>query len=358
MLKKIGIGFLLIILLATIAYFWFKNSGIQLPPETDEIVEEVLQSGDLPELITGETGFAKNGDVKIWYEKQTPKDPIKGTILLVMGHSSSAIIWSEGFTRPFLEAGYQVIRYDNRGVGESDWMTDWSADDPYTLEDMAKDGMAVLTAAGVEKAHVLGASMGGMIVQRMALSHTGRVLSLTSIMSSGYMNDPEMPTIDVPHMMDFGRLSLRYLMPPSEEGAMKFMVGIEQLFKGNGPYNHSVKKAAQRTLYEMRKRKGMNPNVGEQHTAAIEASGSRLEELGNIKMPTLIIHGKSDPLVRFEHCEKYAPLISHAEKLFIDGMGHDMPSIYTEQYHAAIFKLLNRAAPKVMEVPSHAEVGI
>ena len=316
------------------------NSGIQLPEETDAIVEEVLQADALPEFITGETGFAQNGGVKIWYEKIVPQDSIRGTILLIMGHSSSALIWGAEFTKPLVDAGYQVIRYDNRGVGESDWMTNWDADNPYTLEDMAKDGIAVLDAVGVDKAHIAGASMGGMIAQRVALSHSERVLSLTSIMSSGYMNDPTMPQINRAGMLDFLRLTLRYLMPPSEAGAMKFMVGIQQLLKGNGPYTHPIKAAAERTLYEMRKRKGMNRNVGDQHTAAITASGSRLEELGNIKVPTLIIHGKSDPLVRFEHCKKYAPLIPHAKKLFIDGMGHDMPSIYMAQYHTAILDII------------------
>jgi len=338
MFKKILIALLVVIAIVAGVYYYFLNSGIQLPAETDAIVEEVLQTGDLPELIAGETGFAENEGVKIWYEKITPKDSMKGTILLIMGHSSSAIVWSENFTQPLVDAGYQVIRYDNRGVGESDWITDWDPTNPYTLEDMAKDGMAVLDEAGVEKAHIIGASMGGMIAQRVALSHTNRALTLTSIMSSGYMDDPEMPSINAAGMQDFFRLTLRYLFPSSEAGAMKFTVGIQQLLQGNGPYSHPIKKGVERTLYEIRKRKGMNSNVGDQHTAAISASGSRLKELGNIKMPTLIIHGKSDPLVRFEHCKKYAPLIPHAKKLFIDGMGHDMPDIYMGQYHAAILE--------------------
>lgn len=336
MLKKILIGLLIFIAFLIVSYFIFINTGIQLPEETDAIVEEVLQADELPKIVGDDTGFAENDGVKIWYEKMTPTDSIQGTILLVMGHSSSAIVWSENFTQPLVDAGYQVIRYDNRGVGESDWITDWDKENPYTLEDMAKDGIAVLDAAGVAKAHIIGASMGGMIVQRMALSHTERVQTLTSIMSSGYMDDAEMPTISFPKILDFGRITLRYLMPPSEAGRMKFMVGIQQLLQGNGPYAHPIKKSVQRTLYELRHRKGVNPRVGDQHTAAINASGSRLAELGNIKMPTLIIHGKSDPLVLFKHCEKYAPLIPHAKKLYIDGMGHDLPALYMEQIHAAI----------------------
>ena len=120
--------------------------------------------------------------MKIWYEKRAPTDSIKGTLLLVMGHSATAMIWSDDFMQPFIDAGYQVIRYDNRGVGESDWIADWDEENPYSLEDMSKDGIAVLNAEGVEKAHVLGASMGGMIVQRMALSHKDKVASLVSLL--------------------------------------------------------------------------------------------------------------------------------------------------------------------------------
>lgn len=338
MLKKILIGLLILTAICVAGYYIFINTGIQLPEETDAIVEEVLKSDELPKLVGDDTGFADNDGVKIWYEKLTPKDSTKGTILLVMGHSSSAMIWSEVFTKPLVDAGYQVIRYDNRGLGESDWMTNWDKENPYTLEDMAKDGLAVLDAAKVEKAHIIGASMGGMIVQRMALSHTERVQTLTSIMSSGYMNDPKMPTLSTSKILNLGRLILRYSVPPSEAGQMKFMVGIQKLFQGNGPYSHPIKESVQGVLYELRHRKGINPNVGDQHTAAISASGSRLDELPNIKMPTLIIHGKSDPLVPFAHCEKYAPLIPHAKKLFIDGMGHDIPNLYMKDIHAAILE--------------------
>lgn len=341
MLRKVFIGLLALVALLIIGYFVFINTGIQLPQETDEIVAEVLTKESLPEFVTGETGFANNEEVKIWYEKIVPKDSIKGTILLIMGYGSTALIWGIDFYQPLAEAGYQVIRYDNRGVGESDWMANWTEENAYSLEDMAKDGLAVLDAVGVDKAHIIGASMGGMIAQRVAISHADRALSLTSIMSSGYMNDPDMPTVSTTNALDFGRLTLRHLVPSSEEGEMKFFVGITHLLKGSGAYQPSVKKTVQRILYESRKRKGRNPDVGPQHQKAIELSGSRLEELGQIKMPTLIIHGKTDPLVPFEHCKKYAPLIPHAKKLFLDGMGHDMPSIYMEDIHRAILENIN-----------------
>ncbi len=337
MLKIILFGILILLVLCAIIYYLFISTGIKLPKETDAIVNEVLQSKNLPKLVGNDTGFAENDGVKIWYEKMTPSNSPKGTILLVMGYNSTALVWSPNFTQPLLDAGYQIIRYDNRGVGESDWMPNWTKKNRYTLEDMAKDGMAVLAAAGVKKAHIIGASMGGMIAQRMAISHAEKVLSLTSIMSTGYMDAPNVPSVSSANMRDFVRLTLRHLVPSSdEEGELKFMIGVQQLLRGNGPYEPSIRTSAERTLYEIRHRKGRNPKGGNQHGAAIKASGSRLNELSQIKVPTLIIHGKSDPLVRFEHCEKYTPLIPHAKKLFIDGMGHDLPDLYMPQIHAAI----------------------
>jgi pimeloyl-ACP methyl ester carboxylesterase len=339
MLKKVLIVF---VILSLISFFGFKsyvNSGVQLPPNSEEIIAEVLEEDTLPELIKGETGFADSEGVKIWYEKMSEVDSAKATVLLVMGHAASALIWTPKFYQAFLDSGYQVIRYDNRGVGESDWMENWDENNPYTLEDMAKDGMAVLDAVGIEKAHIIGASMGGMIAQRMAISHRERALSLTSIMSSGYMYDPEIEPIPEETMSDFIKLVLNYLVfNPDEANRLRFSLCIPEGLKGSGDYSNDYKSICQRTLYELRKRKGYNPTVGDQHTAAIIASGSRYDELGSISVPTLVIHGKSDPLVIFQHAEKYAPMIPNAQTLFIEGMGHDFPSIYMPQIHEAIFE--------------------
>jgi len=256
---------------------------------------------------------------------------------------ASAIIWSNEFIQPLLEAGYQVIRYDNRDTGLSSWMTNWDESNPYTLEDMAKDGMAVLDDLGIQKAHVVGASMGGMIAQRMAISHADRVASLTSIMSSGYVMDPDIAPVSEDLNQEYIKLSLKYLLSRSEENVLKFHIGNQQLLKGNGPYMTNLKGSAQTTLYELRKRKGYNQQTVDHQMKAITVSGSRLEELGTIKAPTLILHGKADPLVRFEHAQKYAPLIPNAETLYIEGMGHDLPNIYWDQIHGGILKTIERS---------------
>lgn len=351
MLKKILIGILALLVLAVVGFQLYINTGdiIELPADTEQAVAEVLKENNLPNLISGETGYAQNGDVKIWYEVISKVDTPKATVLLVMGHSASALAWTSTFYQPIVDAGYQVIRYDNRGLGESSWMENWTAENAYTLEDMAKDAVAILDEVRVKKAHIIGASMGGMIAQRLAISHSDRVSSLTSIMSSGFWEDASIAPPNA-FLSRITKLALKHaVFNPSDENMLKMRVGFRESLKGDGDYTFDVKKSAQAAYFEMKKRKGYNPTVGDQHTAAISKSGSRLEELKNISMPTLIIHGKSDPLVTFAHCEKYAPFIPHAEKLYINGMGHDMPDIYMKQYHEAILKNFAKAEVEVAE---------
>ena len=345
MIKKLLWGLFSLLLLILAAYFFYISDAPPLPNQTEQIVEEVLEE-ELPELITGQTGIADNQGVSIWYELKTPADSIKGTVLLVMGYGSTALVWPKRFWQPILDAGYQVIRYDNRGLGESSWIEDWDKENPYTLEDMAKDGIAILDHLKIEKAHVIGVSMGGMIAQRMAISHADHLLSLTSIMSTGYMLDPGLPPVPPSFEKALLKLGLKHLWNPSEENIMKFSVCIPEMLKGNGGYENDIKAIAQRTLYELRKRKGFNRKVGLQHQAAIEKSGSRLEELDQIKAPTVIIHGTDDPLVIPPHGKKYAPLIPNAEIVWIEGMGHDFPHKYVGQVMTATLKNIKKGNPK------------
>ncbi|MBU1708386.1 MAG: alpha/beta fold hydrolase, partial [Proteobacteria bacterium] len=277
------------------------NTAPPLPEETDAIIEQVF-SADIPELITGVTGTAKSGDIEIWYEVINPAGPPKGTVLLIMGHSASALFWPEYFFRPLVEAGYRVIRYDNRGVGMSDWMNDGAK--RYTLEDMARDALAVLDANGIEQAHVIGASMGGMIGQRLAISNGNRLLSLASIMSTGYFDDPDLPGTPIAVFFNLTRYILKYAVWKTEEDMIRFNLGLLQLLQGNTDNPYDLVAFTQQVVYEMRRRRGYNHHVGRQHTKAILASGSRYDELGIIKAPILIIHGRSDPIIPFAHALK------------------------------------------------------
>ncbi|MEL6255303.1 MAG: alpha/beta hydrolase [Bacteroidota bacterium] len=331
------IAFLVFLILIPIAIYLFVQSGPQLPPETDLLIKEVL-SEKLPNLISGRTGKAMNGDISIYYEVMEGEDSSKGNILLINGHSSTLLYWQPYFYQPLLDAGYRLIRFDNRGIGMSDWIQNWTKETAFTLEDMAKDAMAVLDANGIEKAHILGMSMGGMIAQRIAISHKERVLSLCSIMSTGFINDPELTTVPTKFKLDLGRLTLRYLLKPTEINRMKMQLGIMKVLEGNGGYALEPKAILQAALYNIRRRDGMNKKLRDQHTWAITYSGSRYEELGTIDVPSLIIHGTSDPLVLFEHGKKYAAMIPGAQTLFIEGMGHDIPEFHIQEIHQAMFK--------------------
>lgn len=342
MLRKTLIGLVTLGIILLIGVVVFANTGINVPDNTETIVDEVLNNNP-PKLITGETGMANNNGVSIWYESKLPIDSVKGTVLLVMGLGASAMIWDNDFCQLFVDEGYQVIRYDNRDVGMSTWISDWSEDKPYTLSDMAKDGIAVLDALKIDKAHVIGASMGGMIAQQMAINHQGRLASLSSIMSSGFMMDTDIAFPD--HMnQNLIKLSLKYLLFSSDANRLKFHIANQQLLKGDGNYTNNVKRSAQTTLYELKSRRGYNKAAIDHQVKAIEVSGSRLNELSKIKIPTLVIHGKSDPLVRFEHALKYAPLIPNADTLYIAGMGHDLPQIYRQNIKASILKTISKAS--------------
>jgi len=341
MIKKILLSIIALLVIVSIVSFFYIKACVVVPEGTDAIVSEVLTQ-EVPELVSGETGVATNGPIKIWYESKLPTDSVKGTILLVMGLGASAMIWNNAFCQPFLDAGYQVIRYDNRDVGLSTWLDDWEEDSPYTLEDMAEDGVAILDALAIKKAHVVGASMGGMIGQRIAINHPDRVASFTSIMSSGYALDPAIPQASAGMQQKYIKLILKYLLNNSDENTLKFHIGNRTILKGSGAYDINLKQSAQISLYEIQKRKGYNRNCVQHQMKAIEVSGSRLAELGKITCPTLVVHGTSDPLVNINHARKYARLIPQADTLYIAGMGHDFPPIHLAKIREGILRNIKK----------------
>jgi pimeloyl-ACP methyl ester carboxylesterase len=330
MLKKtlhaVGLVFVLLIIGIT-AYLYL--SGPSLPANTDEIITHLLQS-PLPEMVGGHTGYAKSGDINIWYESIEPEDASRGAILLFMGISNDAMAWPPKFLDALTNAGYQVIRYDYRGTGMSDWVEDWDHKNPYLLEDMANDGLAVLDTLGIEKAHMVGISMGGMVAQQMTIDHPGRVLSLTSVMSSGYIVDPDLPPISTSIVQQLVMASIKYGVISSERNTIKLHIASRLILMGDASYEINVKTIAEQVLYNLRKRKGYNPEASAQHNAAVFASGSRYVELQTIKAPTLIIHGQSDPFIPIGHGLKCAELIPNADTLWVEGMGHDIPDVFVE----------------------------
>jgi pimeloyl-ACP methyl ester carboxylesterase len=252
-------------------------------------------------------------------------------MLLVAGLGMQMIGWEEGFCSQLAGRGYWVIRFDNRDVGLSTRLDEAGIPDtqavmqaaaqgkkaevPYTLRDMAADAVGLLDALGIESAHVVGVSMGGMIVQEMAIHYPDRIRTMTSIMSS--TGNPGLPP-PRPEAM-----SLLLTPPPTDRAgyiesgvkAGRVLIGSAALFD----------EGRARELAGQDFDRGLSPAGTARQLAAILASGSRKEALKSVTVPTLVIHGDADPLVPVEGGMDTADAIPGAELLIIEGMGHDLP---------------------------------
>jgi pimeloyl-ACP methyl ester carboxylesterase len=344
--KKILVIIAALLLLAMLALAVFLSGGPEFPAETDAIIARAIQ-GEPPELVHGTTGYAQSGDIKIWYEVNQAAKPFKtnpkGNVLLIMGAGTSSMLWPPEFIQELAKAGYMVVRFDNRGTGLSDWVDNWQQDNSYSLEDMAKDAIAVLDATGVKQAHVIGTSMGGMIGQRLAISHGDRVLSLVSMSSSAYIFDPALARLSTDFTLDTLRLVLKYATTGSEAGMIKMWMGIIDLMMSEGLKKNDIPDVANLVLYEMRKRRGFSQDVMMHHAAAMTASGSRLDEMGNIKCPVLVIHGTADTVLNIAHAKKYAAMIPDVETLWLQGAGHIIRDRHIPDMMGAMFKLFESA---------------
>ena len=253
-------------------------------------------------------------------------------VLLIMGLGMQLVAWPPAFVQALVDAGYRVIRHDNRDIGLSQNFDSagkpnlvWAAlkyrlrlavKSPYSLSDMARDSLAVLDYFQVKKAHVVGVSMGGMISQRVALAAPARVLSLTSIMSSsGARGLPEArPEV------------LRALLSrPASRDLEDIANFYMKLFKLIGSPAFPVPEAEMRERILMGLRRSYMPQGSARQTMAIVADSTRAEELRGLKVPTLVIHGKADRLVPFANGEDTARRIAGAKLVAIEGMGHDLP---------------------------------
>ncbi|MDA1076459.1 MAG: alpha/beta hydrolase [Proteobacteria bacterium] len=252
-------------------------------------------------------------------------------LLLVMGLGAQMIAWRGEFCQALADRGHFVVRYDNRDVGLSqkfghlglpDMMALMSArasgepfEVPYTLSDMVNDGLGLLDVLDIEKAHICGASMGGMIVQAMAISAPQRVLSMTSIMSS--TGNPDLPPATEAAMaalMTPGATTREGAITRSIEvsgviGSPKYPAGVEQL-------RERAEQAFDRCAY---------PEGVTRQMAAVFADGNRKPALQKLDVAALIVHGQADPLVPVTSGIDTHEALMNAELMLIDGMGHDLP---------------------------------
>lgn len=296
----------------------------KLSKEDKKTIREVLKT-PIPKIIKGETGFAQSNGHKIWYEKISPDVSIKGNILLIMGNGQDALSWPPYFISRFSEAGYQVIRFDHRSTGLSTSERKWKKKNPYDLTDMANDAIAVLNAAKIEKAHMVGVSMGGMIAQIVAIQHSEKTASLTSIMSSGDVMDSDLPPMSDEVLPKMISTVLKKGFLGNKKGQIKRQIIQKRILMAEATGDIDVKTIAEVAFYNLKERNGYNLMAARYHYAAILNSESRTKKLEELNVPTLIIHGEQDPVMPIAHGKKMANTIPNATGLWIENMGHDLP---------------------------------
>jgi pimeloyl-ACP methyl ester carboxylesterase len=279
-----------------------------------------------------ERTLSANG-IEIWTEDfGKPSDP---PVLLIMGASAQGIYWTRDFVDALVNRGRYVIRYDNRDVGQSSCFD--FAEAPYTLDDMALDAVGVLDGYGLDSAHVVGASMGGMIVQTLAIKHRPRIRTATIIMSSplsgGGGDAPELASGDLPGPApEFMEKLMALSMAPADtrEGRIEQRIKVFELLAGSAePFDRKrQREIATREVDRARNFAAMN-----NHSLAIAMStpADRRSQLARIDVPTLVVHGTEDPILPYAHGKALADTIPGAQLFTMDRAGHDMPTIYLNE---------------------------
>ncbi len=281
-------------------------------------------------------------DITLCYE--TFGDPSDETALLVMGLGTQMIAWQDDFCRDLAARGFHVVRFDNRDIGRS---THLQGPPPtirqlllrsrgaahYKLSDMAEDAAGLLRELDLSPAHVIGASMGGMIAQTLAARHPKRVRSLTSIMSNTGALTNGQPAL---------KLYPFFLRRPTA-GREQYVTHFERLFDAIGSRGLPREPEEIRALAGLSYERDHDPAGPGRQLAAILASGDRTSELRRITAPTLVVHGTADPLVRPSGGRATAKAIAGAKLLTIERMGHDMPRAIWPQLIDAIAENAARA---------------
>jgi pimeloyl-ACP methyl ester carboxylesterase len=288
--------------------------------------------------------FAEVGPVTLCYE--TFGEPTDPAILLIMGLGTQMVAWREDFCRMLVDRGFFVIRYDNRDSGKSTSMegrpittrelvTKRVKSPPYTLAEMADDAIGLLDHLGIQRAHIVGASMGGMIAQHLAMRYPGRVITMTSIMSTTggrLVGQPKLAVLPL------------FLGRPSG-GREDYIERAVKLFRAIGSkkrFDEDYVREGAALSWD----RGINPAGYGRQLAAITADGSRAKRLRRVNVPTLVIHGKDDRLISPSGGKATAKAIKGAKLLMVDDMGHDLPRPVWPKLIDAIVENTKRATDK------------
>ena len=308
-------------------------------------------------------------NINIWYEEFGDQE--KETILLIMGANANCMQWDKGFISQLVANDYHVVRFDNRDVGKSTWFGKESALNKYLrilpnfllkmivnkifglavdengrfkfsestpveydLSDMAKDAVSLMDALKINKAHIIGASMGGMITQIIALDYPERVLSITPIMTSpGVQNE----SLSGPTEKLLGAIKKSFvfnLKGRMEDGVVEI---YRQLTGSRFPFNEHEFREKLKPIIEH----GNNPFA--LHGAAVGASPDRTSRLHEIKVPALIIHGTEDAILPLDHGIAVADGITDSKRMIMEGVGHEIPEELIPEIVKAIVTNIRRA---------------
>jgi pimeloyl-ACP methyl ester carboxylesterase len=290
---------------------------------------------------------------------ETFGDPSQETALLIMGLGTQMVAWQDSFCLQLAERGLHVVRFDNRDAGHS---THLKGSPPtvsqlllrsrraahYTLADMAEDAAALLGELELAPAHVIGASMGGMIAQTLAARHPQKVRSLVSIMSSTGHNWTGQPRLRI----------YPIFLRRAAEGRDAFIAQMDRLFAAIGSTGLPRDPDEIRELAAISYDRDHDPAGPGRQLAAIIASGNRTQELRAITAPTLVIHGTADPLIAPSGGRATARAIDGAKLMFIEGMGHDLPRCIWPTLIDAIAENAGRAGGAPLRhppLPSHPQ---
>lgn len=277
------------------------------------------------ERVFGDEQIAPANGIELCFQEMG--DPDGEPLLLVMGLATQMIAWDEGFCGLLADRGFRVIRFDNRDIGRStkitsagvpsrlDMMSGRRSSAPYFLPDMAADTFGLMDHLGIESAHIAGASMGGMIVQTMAIERADRVRSLVSIMSNTGSRWTGMPS----------RKAMAVLLgrpPKGREAAIERAVKTFKVIGSPGyPFDEERIRRVSGRAYD----RGHSAAGVVRQLHAITASGDRTRALREVRVPATVIHGTSDQLVRPAGGRATARAIPNARLKLIEGMGHDLP---------------------------------
>jgi len=252
-------------------------------------------------------------------------------LVLIMGATAPGVYWTGSFIQPFIDAGCFVVRYDNRDTGKSTCV-DYQ-EHPYTLDNLARDAVAVMDAYGMRTAHVAGASMGGMIVQALMIEHADRLKTATIIMSSplsGGGDQPALASEDLPGPDDAWMEEMMTLAAsPStsrEENIARKVEQYRMLAGSAGVFDE----AEQRKIATIEVDQAVNLNAAMNHSIAIAHSSpsDRRPLLRKADVPTLVVHGTEDPILPYPHGVALAETIPDAEFLTLEGAGHDLKDVF------------------------------